>query len=186
MRFESGDTLNGSEGDADGASFQIYWRCGYCGRSLLITFTAVRTYSELRYAQIVHEKTPLTSLLEYWHYLDRPETFVRYTSPVRYALARVLTIAAVLGSRTMKGGGCSRYCDFGSLKIWYDPRYRPCPPYRTDGSGQKYVKGKPCKPYNSALGEFFRVSPGLIGVRWALLTCAGSATGKSQTTLLQY
>jgi hypothetical protein len=23
---------------------------------------------------------------------------------------------------------------------------------------QKYVKGKPCKPYNSALGEFFRVS----------------------------
>lgn len=22
----------------------------------------------------------------------------------------------------------------------------------------KYVKGKPCKPYNSALGEFFRVS----------------------------
>jgi oxysterol-binding protein-related protein 9/10/11 len=21
----------------------------------------------------------------------------------------------------------------------------------------KYVKGKPCKPYNSALGEFFRV-----------------------------
>lgn len=23
----------------------------------------------------------------------------------------------------------------------------------------KYVKGKPCKPYNSILGEFFRVSP---------------------------
>ena len=23
--------------------------------------------------------------------------------------------------------------------------------------GQKYVKGKPCKPYNSTLGEFFRV-----------------------------
>ena len=23
---------------------------------------------------------------------------------------------------------------------------------------QKYVKGKPCKPYNSTLGEFFRVS----------------------------
>ena len=22
----------------------------------------------------------------------------------------------------------------------------------------KYVKGKPCKPYNSTLGEFFRVS----------------------------
>ena len=24
-------------------------------------------------------------------------------------------------------------------------------------SVQKYVKGKPCKPYNSVLGEFFRV-----------------------------
>ena len=23
----------------------------------------------------------------------------------------------------------------------------------------KYAKGKPCKPYNSCLGEFFRVSP---------------------------
>lgn len=23
---------------------------------------------------------------------------------------------------------------------------------------QKYIKGKPCKPYNSTLGEFFRVS----------------------------
>lgn len=22
---------------------------------------------------------------------------------------------------------------------------------------QKYIKGKPCKPYNSTLGEFFRV-----------------------------
>ena len=24
---------------------------------------------------------------------------------------------------------------------------------------KKYVKGKPCKPYNSVLGEFFRVGP---------------------------
>jgi len=60
--------------------FKIYWRCRYCGRSLLITFTAVRTYSELRYAQMVHEKAPLISPLEYWHYLDRPETFVRYAT----------------------------------------------------------------------------------------------------------
>ena len=150
------------------AFFQIYWRCGYCGCSLLVTFTAVRTYSKLRYARIVQEEMPLTSPLEYWHYLDRPETFVRYATQSDYAPARVLTIATVLGSQTMKWGGCWRYCDSGSLKIWYNLRYRPCPPYRTDGSGQKYVKGKPCKPYNSALGEFFRVSLGLIRVRWAL------------------
>lgn len=26
----------------------------------------------------------------------------------------------------------------------------------------KYIHGKPCKPYNSALGEFFRVSIGCM------------------------
>lgn len=36
----------------------------------------------------------------------------------------------------------------------------------------KYVKGKPCKPYNSTLGEFFRVRAlprtiaGLLLMRW--------------------
>jgi hypothetical protein len=136
---------------------------------------------------MVHEKTPLTSPLEYWHYLDRPETFVRYATESDMLCHELLIIAAVLGSQTMKWGGCSRYCDSGSLKIWYDLRYIvPAYPTVLMEAGQKYVKGKPCKPYNSALGEFFRVSPGLIGVRWALLTYAGSATGKSQTTLPQY
>ncbi len=27
---------------------------------------------------------------------------------------------------------------------------------------QKYIKGKPCKPYNSVLGEFFRVGGGIL------------------------
>src|SRR5205814_2111093 len=70
------------------------------------------------------------------------------------------------------------------LRFWFTKDlvrpaiYRPCSyPTVLMEVGQKYVKGKPCKPYNSALGEFFRVSPGLIGVRWALLTYADSATG---------
>lgn len=32
----------------------------------------------------------------------------------------------------------------------------------TKYSAQKYAKGKPCKPYNSVLGEFFRVSCGPV------------------------
>ena len=77
------------------AFFQIYWRCGYCGCSLLVTFTAVRTYSKLRYARIVQEEMPLTSPLEYWHYLDRPETFVRYATQSDYTLARVLNCGSI-------------------------------------------------------------------------------------------
>lgn len=37
----------------------------------------------------------------------------------------------------------------------------------------KYVKGKPCKPYNSTLGEFFRVR--ICGqkarLKWGILIC---------------
>lgn len=36
---------------------------------------------------------------------------------------------------------------------------------------QKYVKGKPCKPYNSTLGEFFRVCT-FSKSMGCLLTCA--------------
>jgi len=71
---------------------------------------------------MVHEKTLLTSPLEYWHYLDRPETFVRHAIASDMQ-SRALITAAVLGSQTMRWGGCSRYCDSGSLKIWYDLRY---------------------------------------------------------------
>lgn len=36
---------------------------------------------------------------------------------------------------------------------------------------QKYVKGKPCKPYNSTLGEFFRVSPSFFGISITAIHC---------------
>ena len=48
--------------------------------------------------------------------------------------------------------------------------------------GQKYVKGKPCKPYNSTLGEFFRVcTMSKAGLQH---TDVGSVTGKSRTHIL--
>lgn len=47
---------------------------------------------------------------------------------------------------------------------------------------KKYVKGKPCKPYNSALGEFFRVCSGAEGCECRLLI-AVSVTGTSKTRL---
>lgn len=44
---------------------------------------------------------------------------------------------------------------------------------------QKYVKGKPCKPYNSTLGEFFRVRSTPNTLRH--LADSSSVTGKSKT-----
>jgi hypothetical protein len=44
---------------------------------------------------------------------------------------------------------------------------------------QKYVKGKPCKPYNSTLGEFFRVRD-VLGMSLPIID-TDSATGKSKT-----
>ncbi|KAF2466647.1 oxysterol-binding protein-like protein [Lindgomyces ingoldianus] len=61
-----------------------------------------------------------TPNLEYWHYLDRPETFISIGDSDE-SLGRML----------------------GTLRFWFS-------------KDLKYVKGKPCKPYNSTLGEFFR------------------------------
>lgn len=41
----------------------------------------------------------------------------------------------------------------------------------------KYVKGKPCKPYNSTLGEFFRVCHLLLGILSASNPCLVSMGG---------
>jgi hypothetical protein len=35
----------------------------------------------------------------------------------------------------------------------------------------KYIKGKPCKPYNSTLGEFFRVSKSMFWSFYTLKLC---------------
>lgn len=61
-----------------------------------------------------------TPNLEYWNYLDRPETFISIGDSDE-PLGRML----------------------GTLRFWFT-------------KDLKYVKGKPCKPYNSTLGEFFR------------------------------
>ncbi len=62
-----------------------------------------------------------TPNLEYWNYLDQPNTFT-----------------AIGGS----DDPFDRMLEV--LRFWFT-------------KDLKYVKGKPVKPYNSALGEFFRV-----------------------------
>jgi hypothetical protein len=62
-----------------------------------------------------------TPNLEYWNYLDQPNTFIAI-GDADDALDRMLEV----------------------LRFWFT-------------KDLKYVKGKPCKPYNSTLGEFFRV-----------------------------
>ena len=62
-----------------------------------------------------------TPNLEYWNYLDQPNTFIAIGDSDD-ELGRMLEV----------------------LRFWYT-------------KDLKYVKGKPCKPYNSTLGEFFRV-----------------------------
>ncbi|KAE8441248.1 hypothetical protein EG329_005579 [Mollisiaceae sp. DMI_Dod_QoI] len=61
-----------------------------------------------------------TPNLEYWNYLDQPNTFVAIGDSDD-AFDRMLEV----------------------LRFWFT-------------KDLKYVKGKPCKPYNSTLGEFFR------------------------------
>lgn len=62
---------------------------------------------------------------------------------------------------------------------------------------QKYIKGKPCKPYNSTLGEFFRVSLATLllnyGQVYACVLVANlfvfeisSASGKLRTPPLEF
>lgn len=50
---------------------------------------------------------------------------------------------------------CWDACAFGSQRTWYAHIMLEKETRLTHA--QKYVKGKPCKPYNSVLGEFFRV-----------------------------
>jgi len=62
-----------------------------------------------------------TPNLEYWNYLDQPNTFI------------AIGDSSDEFDRTLE-----------VLRFWFT-------------KDLKYVKGKPCKPYNSTLGEFFRV-----------------------------
>jgi hypothetical protein len=88
-----------------------------------------------------------TPNLEYWNYLDQPNTFIAIGDS-NDELDRMLEV----------------------LRFWFT-------------KDLKYVKGKPCKPYNSTLGEFFRVRD-LRGycMVWAVLI-ANSVIGKSRIML---
>ncbi|KAI9798566.1 MAG: hypothetical protein M1833_004703 [Piccolia ochrophora] len=87
--------------------------------SILRRFIGVTDLASARFSLPAQLLEP-TPNLEYWNYLDRPETFTSIGDSDD-ELERMLAV----------------------LRFWFT-------------KDLKYVKGKPCKPYNSALGEFFR------------------------------
>ncbi|KIX07171.1 uncharacterized protein Z518_01824 [Rhinocladiella mackenziei CBS 650.93] len=87
--------------------------------SLLRKFIGVADIANVRFSLPSQLIEPIPNL-EYWHYLDRPETFASIGTSDD-SLGRMLEV----------------------LRFWFT-------------KDLKYVKGKPCKPYNSTLGEFFR------------------------------
>ncbi|KAK4612320.1 Oxysterol-binding protein-like protein 1 [Fulvia fulva] len=86
---------------------------------ILRRFVGVTDMAAVRFSLPAQLMEPIPNL-EYWHYLDRPETFAAI-GDAEDPLERML----------------------GCLRFWFT-------------KDLKYVKGKPCKPYNSSLGEFFR------------------------------
>ncbi|KAJ5967310.1 hypothetical protein N7501_003558 [Penicillium viridicatum] len=89
--------------------------------SILRKFVGVADIASVRFSLPAQLLEPRPNL-EYWHYLDRPETFASIGKSDD-ELGRMLEV----------------------LRFWFT-------------KDLKYVKGKPCKPYNSTLGEFFRCS----------------------------
>lgn len=117
--------------------------------SILKRFIGVTDIAAVRFSLPAQLLEPIPNL-EYWHYLDRPETFVAIGDSEE-ALGRML----------------------GCLRFWFT-------------KDLKYVHGKPCKPYNSTLGEFFRcqwdvedTAPSLVGQETKTnVAAAGGATTK--------
>ncbi|KAH8661478.1 oxysterol-binding protein-like protein [Tricladium varicosporioides] len=86
---------------------------------ILRKFIGVADIASVRFSLPAQLLEP-TPNLEYWNYLDQPNTFVAIGDSDD-ELDRMLEV----------------------LRFWFT-------------KDLKYVKGKPCKPYNSTLGEFFR------------------------------
>ncbi|KAF1825020.1 Oxysterol-binding protein [Dissoconium aciculare CBS 342.82] len=86
---------------------------------ILKRFIGVSDMASVRFSLPAQLMEPIPNL-EYWHYLDRPETFAAI-GDAEDPLERMLSV----------------------LRFWFT-------------KDLKYAKGKPCKPYNSSLGEFFR------------------------------
>jgi hypothetical protein len=94
----------------------------------LSRFIGVADIASVRFSLPAQLLEP-TPNLEYWNYLDQPDTFVAIGDSDD-PLDRMLEV----------------------LRFWFT-------------KDLKYVKGKPCKPYNSTLGEFFRVRGVMTGPR---------------------
>jgi len=86
---------------------------------ILRKFIGVADIASVRFSLPAQLLEP-TPNLEYWNYLDQPNTFVAIGKSDD-SLDRMFEV----------------------LRFWFT-------------KDLKYVKGKPCKPYNSTLGEFFR------------------------------
>lgn len=86
---------------------------------ILRKFIGVADIASVRFSLPAQLLEP-TPNLEYWNYLDQPNTFVAIGDS-NDELDRMLEVC----------------------RFWFT-------------KDLKYVKGKPCKPYNSTLGEFFR------------------------------
>lgn len=109
--------------------------------SILKRFIGVTDIAAVRFSLPAQLLEPIPNL-EYWHYLDRPETFV-VIGDSEDPLGRMLA----------------------TLRFWFT-------------KDLKYVHGKPCKPYNSTLGEFFRC-------QWEIEDTAPSLQGEEDKTNLQ-
>ncbi|KAI9687417.1 MAG: hypothetical protein M1820_010454 [Bogoriella megaspora] len=110
--------------------------------SILKRFIGVSDMAAVRFSLPAQLMEPIPNL-EYWQYLDRPETFVSIPD-ADDPLGRML----------------------GTLRFWLT-------------KDLKYIKGKPCKPYNSVLSEFFRCN---WEVEEVLPPVLGSANAPTSTT----
>ncbi|KAF2827641.1 hypothetical protein CC86DRAFT_290000 [Ophiobolus disseminans] len=124
---------------------------------ILRKFIGVSDLASVRFSLPAQLLEPRPNLAEYWHYLDRPDTFISIGDS-EDDLGRML----------------------GCLRFWFT-------------KDLKYVKGKPCKPYNSTLGEFFRCNwkiedthPTLKTPTSAPSSSANSVTGDGKPVTVSY
>ncbi|QKX64416.1 uncharacterized protein TRUGW13939_11590 [Talaromyces rugulosus] len=109
---------------------------------ILRKFVGVADIASVRFSLPAQLMEP-TPNLEYWNYLDRPETF------------------ASIGTSDDEVGRMLEV-----LRFWFT-------------KDLKYVKGKPCKPYNSTLGEFFRAYWDIDELKQPILEGADNNTNGS-------
>ncbi|KFY51344.1 hypothetical protein V496_08844 [Pseudogymnoascus sp. VKM F-4515 (FW-2607)] len=113
---------------------------------ILRKFIGVKDIASVRFSLPAQLLEP-TPNLEYWTYLDRPETFTAIGDSDE-PLDRMLEV----------------------LRFWFT-------------KDLKYVKGKPCKPYNSTLGEFFRCNWEVTEAAPSIATLRAAAPSSSKSSV---